>query len=81
MREENLTDSQVAQLLGYNFLFHYNEYTKKWNCIHREDYIGYFNNFTTKKNIDNTSKFPITKGVSIKEASLKMLESLTNLKN
>lgn len=27
----------------YNYLFHYNHYTGKWNCFSREDTSNYFN--------------------------------------
>lgn len=27
----------------YNNIFHYNEYTKMWNCFERKDYNAYWN--------------------------------------
>lgn len=27
----------------FNWMFHYNPYTKKWNGFRREEYVNYFN--------------------------------------
>jgi len=35
----------------YNFLFHYNHYTGKWNCFLREDYQSYFNGTKSKSKL------------------------------
>jgi len=35
----------------YNFLFHYNHYTGKWNCFSREDKESYFNGTKSKSKI------------------------------
>ena len=47
----------------FNNIFHYNEYTKRWNCFNREDYNAYWNNKKTIK---------VGKGTSPEEACLNL---------
>lgn len=56
-----------AKMLGYNYYYHYNSYTNKWYCYHREHNIY--------ESLDD-KKFLIEKGSTIEEAQRKMLKRI-----
>lgn len=68
-----LTD--LAEKLGYSYLYHYNPYVKKWVVFSRDTHRGYFNGF---RNRDGKETFPqqIAKGNTIEEAIEKMLAKI-----
>lgn len=53
--------------LGYNYVYHYNEFNDIWYCIPRDSYSQYWNP-TSEKNKN------WTEGKTLKEAQQKMLE-------
>ena len=59
--------NKIAKELGYDYLYHFNEYTEKWNVFTRENYMKYFNGKIDKDDvgigidIDNAVKDLISK--------------------
>lgn len=54
--------------LGYNYVYHFNEFENKWYCVHRDSYMNYWN-----KNFKKDD-YLWTSGKTIEEAAGKMLK-------
>lgn len=38
--------NELSKELGYNYMYHFNEYTDQWAVFPREEFSNYFNGFT-----------------------------------
>lgn len=68
-KTKNKMEKTATQLLGHNYVYHYNEFENKWYCISRDSYLNYWSK--TMKDNDNW-----TSGVDVEDAAAKMLKKL-----
>lgn len=59
-----------SQILGHNYVYHFNEFENKWYCISRDSYLNYWS-----KNIKNDPKAWVS-GTSVEDAASKMIKKL-----
>lgn len=70
---EDSIEIDLYKELGYSYVYHYNSYSCIYFCIHREDYISYWNGFEDK------AVHGWTSGDTIEEAQIKMLQRTLNV--
>ncbi len=58
-----------SAILGYKYVYHFNEYEKLWYCIDRSSYMNYWDN-NKKRASDWVS------GTSVEEAAGKMIKKV-----
>lgn len=68
-QEDEMEKKTTAEQLGYNYIFHFNEYEELWYCIHKDSYSNY-------KGRANYGLHPNhwTSGKTIEQAAEKMLK-------
>ena len=66
-KQTNMTN---AQKLGFNYVYHYNEYQGKWYCIHRDSLLNYWS-----KNIKGAYANNWTVGSTAELAAAAMVKS------
>ena len=60
---------QQEEGLIYNWLFHFNHYTAKWNGFHRDEYKEYFNG-TSKNTVSDADHSKCVEKAFKKELSI-----------
>jgi len=58
-----------SAILGFNYVYHFNELDGKWYCINRDSYLNYWS-----KNIKNDKRAWVS-GSSIEDAAGKMIKA------
>ena len=61
----------------YNFVFHYNHYTKLWNAIPRESYLSYWSSISDETVLKSRSFSTLIELIQRTNGNLALIDQLT----